>query len=64
MISTTLINIKGKRGKISQFKALIVNASQNSLIMRACEEHLGLSLHSTSHSLVKVNCMVAETLSE
>ena len=35
LLSTALINVKIKEGKISQCKALFDNASQNSLITKA-----------------------------
>lgn len=61
LLSTALIKVKSKTGKLIQCRALIDNASQNSLISRECAERLQLPLQSTTHRLVGINGMLAET---
>lgn len=61
LLSTALINVKNRDGKVIQCRALIDNASQNSLITRECATRLDLPSRSTSHSLVGINCIMAET---
>ncbi|GFS65649.1 DUF1758 domain-containing protein [Trichonephila clavipes] len=61
LLSTALINIKSKHGQQITCRALIDNASQNSLISKQCADHLKLPLKHSNHELVGVNETFAET---
>ena len=61
LLSTAQTKVKSLSGKIIKCKALIDNASQNSLISRKIAEKLNLPLVSTSHKLVGINGVSAET---
>ncbi|GFX94505.1 uncharacterized protein TNCV_3087341 [Trichonephila clavipes] len=62
MLSTALINVKSKHGEQITCRALIDNASQNSLISKQCADRLKLPLKKhTNHKLVGVNETFAET---
>ncbi|GFV45777.1 hypothetical protein TNCV_2321371 [Trichonephila clavipes] len=61
LLSTALINIKSKHGQQITCRALIDNASQNSLISKQCADRLKLPLKHTNHKLVGVNETFAET---
>ncbi|GFV49325.1 DUF1758 domain-containing protein [Trichonephila clavipes] len=61
MLSTALINVKFKHGEQITCRALIDNASQNSLISKQCADRLKLPLKHTNHKLVVVNETFAET---
>ncbi|GFX75460.1 hypothetical protein TNCV_521831 [Trichonephila clavipes] len=56
-----LINIKSKHGQQITCRAMINNASQNSLISKQCADRLKLPLKHTNHKLVGVNETFAET---
>ncbi|GFV87781.1 DUF1758 domain-containing protein [Trichonephila clavipes] len=60
-LSTALINVKSKHGEQITCRALIDNASQNSLISKQCADRLKLPLKHTNHKLVGVNETFAET---
>ncbi|GFX82167.1 DUF1758 domain-containing protein [Trichonephila clavipes] len=61
LLSTALINVKSKHGEQITCRALIDNASQNSLISKQCNDRLKLPLKHTNHKLVGVNETFAET---
>ncbi|GFW81189.1 DUF1758 domain-containing protein [Trichonephila clavipes] len=61
LLSTALINVKSKHGEQITCRALIDNASQNSLISNQCADRLKLPLKHTNHKLVGVNETFAET---
>ncbi|GFV91655.1 integrase catalytic domain-containing protein [Trichonephila clavipes] len=61
LLSTALINVKSKHGEQITCRALIENASQNSLISKQCADRLKLPLKHTNHKLVGVNETFAET---
>ncbi|GFV36443.1 DUF1758 domain-containing protein [Trichonephila clavipes] len=61
VLSTALINVKSKHDQQITFRALIDNASQNSLISKQCVYRLKLPLKHTNHKLVGVNETFAET---
>ncbi|GFX58021.1 hypothetical protein TNCV_4047791 [Trichonephila clavipes] len=61
LLSTALINVKSKHGEQVTCRALIDNASQNSLISKQCADRLKLPLKHTNHKLVGVNETFAET---
>ncbi|GFW66731.1 DUF1758 domain-containing protein [Trichonephila clavipes] len=61
LLSTALINVKSKHGEQITCRALIDNASQNSLISKQCADRLKLPLKHTNHKLVGVNETFAET---
>ncbi|GFT97534.1 retrovirus-related Pol polyprotein from transposon 17.6 [Trichonephila clavipes] len=61
LLSTALINVKSKHGEQKTCRALIDNASQNSLISKQCADRLKLPLKHTNHKLVGVNETFAET---
>ncbi|GFS87042.1 integrase catalytic domain-containing protein [Trichonephila clavipes] len=61
LLSTALINVKSKHGEQITCRALIDNASQNSLISKQCADRLKLPLKHTNHKLVDVNETFAET---
>ncbi|GFX58865.1 DUF1758 domain-containing protein [Trichonephila clavipes] len=61
LLSTALINVKSKHGEQIKCRALIDNASQNSLISKQCADRLKLPLKHTNHKLVGVNETFAET---
>ncbi|XP_054713437.1 uncharacterized protein LOC129222899 [Uloborus diversus] len=61
LLSTALVNVKGSSGEVIQCKLLIDNASQNSLITRKCAERLQLNFQNTSHQLIGINGLMAET---
>ncbi|GFY09223.1 integrase catalytic domain-containing protein [Trichonephila clavipes] len=61
LLSTTLINAKSKHGEQITCRALIDNASQNSLISKQCADRLKLPLKHTNHKLVGANETFAET---
>ncbi|GFY06137.1 integrase catalytic domain-containing protein [Trichonephila clavipes] len=61
LLFTALINVKSKHGEQITCRALIDNASQNSLISKQCADRLKLPLKHTNHKLVGVNETFAET---
>ncbi|GFW45501.1 DUF1758 domain-containing protein [Trichonephila clavipes] len=61
LLSTALINVKSKHGQQITCRALIDNASQNSLISKQYDDRLKLPLKHTNHKLVGVNETFAET---
>ncbi|GFU73503.1 DUF1758 domain-containing protein [Trichonephila clavipes] len=61
LLSTALINVRSKHGEQITCRALIVNASQNSLISKQCADRLKLPLKHTNHKLVDVNETFAKT---
>ncbi|GFX11068.1 hypothetical protein TNCV_4502831 [Trichonephila clavipes] len=61
LLSTALINIKSKHGQQITCRALMDNASQNSLISKQCADRLKLPLKHTNHKLVGVIKTFAET---
>ncbi|GFV93596.1 DUF1758 domain-containing protein [Trichonephila clavipes] len=61
LLSTALINVKSTHGEQITCRALIDNASQNSLISKQCADRLKLPLKHTNHKLVGVNETFAET---
>lgn len=61
LLSTALIDVRSPTGKIIRCRALIDNASQNSLISKKCATVLQLQLSGTSHRLVGINGISAET---
>ncbi|GFW34715.1 DUF1758 domain-containing protein [Trichonephila clavipes] len=61
LLSTALIKVKSKHGEQITCRALIDNASQNSLISKQCADRLKLPLKHTNHKLVGVNETFAET---
>ncbi|GFW58402.1 DUF1758 domain-containing protein [Trichonephila clavipes] len=61
LLSTALINVKSKHGEQITCRALIDNASQNSLISKQCADRLKFPLKHTNHKLVGVNETFAET---
>ncbi|GFV49753.1 DUF1758 domain-containing protein [Trichonephila clavipes] len=61
LLSTALINVKSKHGEQITCRALIDNASQNSLISKQCADRLKSPLKHTNHKLVDVNETFAET---
>ncbi|GFY05183.1 hypothetical protein TNCV_2206291 [Trichonephila clavipes] len=61
LLFTALINVKSKQGQQITCRALIDNASQNSLISKQCANRLKLPLKHTNHKLVGVNETFADT---
>ncbi|GFX92980.1 integrase catalytic domain-containing protein [Trichonephila clavipes] len=61
LLSTALINVKSKHGEQITCRALIDNASQNSMISKQCADRLKLSLKHTNNKLVGVKETFAET---
>ncbi|GFX98126.1 DUF1758 domain-containing protein [Trichonephila clavipes] len=61
LLSTALINVKSTHSEQITCRALIDNASQNSLISKQCADRLKLPLKHTNHKLVGVNETFAET---
>lgn len=61
LLSTALLSVKSQSGEVIQLKAIIDGGSQSSLASRGCVERLKLPLRKTSHCLLGINGVNAET---